>query len=107
MSWSDKVNNVLGACTSGGAFGEFVIHTPTVGAAQSIRGIWSDVYLTVEPDTGIQIMSGEPNIGARLLDFETAPKKDDIIIRRGVNYRIRVPEPDGEGGVTLVLEKVK
>jgi len=108
MSWADKVNNVLGACTSPGAFGESVIHSPQSGGDdQILKGIWSDTYLSVEPETGIQIMSSEPNIGFRARDFLTDPKKNDIITRKTIDYYVRSIEPDGQGGVTLILERIK
>jgi len=107
MSWGDKVNNVLGICTSSGAFGQNLTHSPKCGAADQIfKGIWADTYLAVEPETGIQIMSSEPNIGARLIDFLTPPVKHDIFYKGAVEYRARALEPDGEGGVTILLEKV-
>ena len=106
MSWADKVNNVLGICTSAGAFGQDLTHTTQGGASQVFKGIWSDVYLTVEPETGIQIMSSEPNIGARLKDFTNPPAKHDSFYKGEVEYRARAIEPDGEGGITIVLEKV-
>lgn len=105
MSWDSKVQNLLGHCTSEAAFGAEVQHIPAVGATQLLQGIWSDVYLSVNPEDGVQVMSAQPNIGARLSDFVTAPNKGDIMVRSGQRYIIRAVEPDGEGGVTLVLEK--
>lgn len=107
MAWDSKVHNLLGACTSSSAFGEEITHLPKVGAPQTLQGIWSDVYASADPETGLSVMSSEPNVGVRLVDFIRKPEQGDIIVRRGERYSIRVPQPDGEGGATLVLEKVK
>lgn len=105
MSWESKVEKLLGHCTSDAAFGVSVIHTPDGGSPQALNGIWSDVYISVDPTDGAQIMSSDPNIGFRLSDFDVAPKKGDTIQKSGVNYIVRAVEPDGEGGTTLVLER--
>lgn len=105
MAWEDRAHRLLGHCTA--TFGGDCVHAPENFPRQSFTGIWSDVYVTADPDTGLQVMTSDPNIGVRLADFSRPPKKNDQIIRRDVYYFIRAIEPDGEGGATLVLEKVK
>ena len=108
MGWESKVNRLLGHATSGPFFGQPFTHRPASGPDQAFAGVWSDAYMTADPDTGVQVMSSEPNVGVRLADFAVAPVKNAIIIKNatGVQYRIRAVEPDGEGGALLVLEKV-
>lgn len=106
MSWDSKVQNLLGHCTSEAAFGGNLTHVPIIGPAQIFKGIWSNTYLSVDPTEGIQVMSSDPNVGIRLSDFAREPRKDDKIIRGSETYFIRSIERDGEGGATLVLEKV-
>lgn len=106
MAWEDMANNVMGACTNAFKTKVPITHRPAAGDDQEFKGIWSDVYLSAEPETGIQIMTSDPNIGARLKDFDVAPKKHDIFIKDEVQYRARALEPDGEAGVVIVLEKV-
>lgn len=106
MAWEDRVHNLLGHCTS--TFGrDDITHAPVDWTAQAIRAIWSDTYISVDPETGVQVMSSDPNIGVRLADFNRQPKKNDTIKKGTVEYRIRAVEPDGEGGAVLVLEKIK
>lgn len=107
MSWNSRIQSLLGACTSPAAFGEDLIHSPQSGPEQTLKGIWSDTYISIEPESGIQIMGSDPNAGFRLTDFTTPPRKNDTITRGSVDYTVRAVEPDGEGGTTLVLEKVK
>lgn len=103
--WEDRVHNLLGHCTA--TFGGDCIHAPENFPRQTFEGIWSEVYITADVDTGLQISTADPNIGVRLSDFNRQPKNGDTIIRKGIYYQIRALEPDGEGGATLVLEKVK
>lgn len=103
--WEDRVHNLLGHCTA--TFGGDCVHAPENFPRQNFEGIWSDVYITADPDTGLMVSTSEPNIGVRLADFNRPPKKGDKIIRKNIHYFIRALEPDGEGGATLVLEKVK
>lgn len=109
MSWDSKVQNLLGHCVSESAFGSEITHLPKIGQAQAFNMIWSDVYLAVNPQDGVTVQSSDPNVGARLTDFKTQPQKGDRIKRRKDGedryYIVRAVEPDGEGGVTLVLEK--
>lgn len=105
MAWEDRVQNLLGHCTA--TFGGDCVHAPENFPRQVFQGIWSDVYITADPETGMMVSTSDQNIGVRLSDFDRAPKKNDLIIRRSVEYRIRALEPDGEGGATFVLEKVK
>lgn len=105
MSWESKVESLLGHCTSEAVFGGEFTHIPRVGPAQAFKGVWSESYLAVDPENGIQVMSSDPNVGVRLSDFRTKPGKGDAIIRKGIRYFIRELQPDGEGGSTLILEK--
>lgn len=106
MGWEDKVHGLLGAAKN--TFGGGYTHVPKpTGISFDFEGIWSDVYVAVDPETGMQVMSSDPNVGIRISDFPVKPKKNDFIIRRGVQYRIRAFEQDGEGGATLVLEAIK
>ena len=97
----------MGACTNAFKTKVPITHRPVVGDDQEFKGIWSDVYLSVEPESGLQVMSSDPNIGARLKDFVVAPKRLDVFIKDGVEYRARALEPDGEAGIVIVLEKVQ
>lgn len=107
MGWNKKVENLLGACTRTGAFGDDTMtHQPAGGTAQTFNGIWSNQYLEADPETGMTIMSDDPNVGARVSDFNFEPVKGDTITYKGQSYTVRSPEKDGEGGITLVLEKV-
>lgn len=107
MDWDNKVQKLLGHCTSRAAFGTLVTHIPKIGSTQDLRGVWDDTYLVVNPEDGVAVMSSDPQVGFRESDFKTKPQKGDVLQRRGKRYFVRAIEPDGQGGVTLILEKEK
>jgi DNA gyrase inhibitor GyrI len=107
MGLESKVQNLLGHAKSAAFFGGEYTLIPEMGEEQAFTGIWSDIYITADPDTGVQVMSSEPNVGVRLSDFIILPAKNALIKKGEVRYKIRAVEADGEGGATLVLEKVK
>lgn len=106
MGWENKVNNLLDRCVSPAAFGISVTHIHNVGGSQVLNGVWSDIYATTDPE-GLSIMSSDPNIGFKVADLDNYPTKSSIIVKSGKRYLVRAIEPDGEGGVTLVLEEEK
>lgn len=107
MGWEDKVNRILGHCTRGTAFGVPVIHAPINGNQQSLMGVWSNEYQVIDENQSIPVMSSNPTIGFRTIDFNNYPKIKDYIIKGDITYFVRSIEPDGEGGITLILEKKK
>lgn len=59
--------------------------------------IYDNEMLTVDPDTGAEILSRQPMIQAQTSDFIHAPDKGDKIIINGVRYQIIDHVPDGTG----------
>lgn len=92
-------------------FGEPVTYQPRVGSAYEIAvtdgsgGIFEAVTQLVDPDTGAVTLSNQPNIYFRLADLKTEPQNGDRITVRGVTYKILEPQYDGQGGVTIRLQK--
>ena len=92
-------------------FGDPVIYIPRTGPAYEIAvadgagGIFEAVTQLVDPDTGAVTISNQPNIYIRLSDLQAAPTNGDRLTVQGVTYRIVEPMFDGQGGVTLRLQK--
>lgn len=92
-------------------FGEPVTYIPRTGSAYEIAfadgagGIFEAVTQLVDPDTGAVVISQQPNIYIRLSDLQAEPQNGDRLTVRGVTYKILEPQFDGQGGVTLRLQK--
>lgn len=105
MSWKTKTDLLMRHCTSSVAFGEPLTFAPVIGVAQVINGIWSDTYLSVNPSDGIEVMSNDPNLGAKISDFLQIPVRKDIFFRGTARYEVREVQPDGESGVIIILDE--
>lgn len=88
-----------------------IIYVPRIGAPYSISvangagGIFEATTQLVDPDTGALTISNQPNVYFKLADLQAEPQNGDRITARGVTYRIVEPMFDGQGGVTLRLNK--
>jgi hypothetical protein len=105
--WEEDVTAAMRACTE--VFGEGagnVTYTHLGGEAYTLNGIWDADSIRVDPDTGVQIISNQPMISFALADMQAQPDNNDLLTARGVNYRVREPEFDGQGTVTLMLYRV-
>ena len=80
-----------------------VLYAPRGGDAVEVRGIFDRSYVRVD--------AGEPGISSRgpavfllLADLPSDPETDEPTITvAGVSYRVTEAEPDGQGGVRLLL----
>lgn len=93
------------------AFGDAVTYIPRVGSAYELAvtdgtgGIFEAVTQLVDPDTGAVTLSNQPNIYFRLADLKAEPQNGDRIKVNGITYKILEPQYDGQGGVTIRLQK--
>lgn len=95
------------ASVTGGPLGGPVTYTPGVGAAVDVRGVFDALYVKVDAgNTGVS--SSGPAVFLRLSDLPSDPS-DDVAARvtvAGTQYKVREAEPDGIGGVHLLLQEV-
>lgn len=103
MTWQAAVNRILDA--SNRVFGESVIYTPDGGQPFSITGIFDVAHIEVDPDTGAAVTSAEPVLGLKRDDLAAEPKPRDSVTVRGIQYRIVDKQPDGQGGINLILKR--
>jgi len=83
--------------------GGLVTYAPADGEPVEVTGIFDRAY--VRADVGQAGVSGAgPAVFLRLSDLPADPENDDPTITvEGVAYRVREAEPDGQGGVRLLL----
>lgn len=83
-----------------------VIYTPGAGAAVTVRGVYDAAYVKV--DVGhAGVSSSGPAVFLRLSELPSNPSDDAAakVTRAGVDYKVRESEPDGQGGVLLLLQR--
>lgn len=77
-----------------------------------IEAIFRDANVTVPVSDGLEFASVAPRLGVILSDLPGPPAVDDEVdippspVRLGGTYQIKSKEPDGEGMVELVLQKL-
>ena len=81
--------------------------TITVGDnTATVRGLFDDTCEIVDPETKIRVLTDD----ARVTIWEnhvpfSVRSTSGIVTIDGVNYKIRVWEPDNEGLITIYLDK--
>lgn len=108
MTWETKTEKLLDVCmnTFGvGTEGTFT-YVPKTGSSYAVRGVFTNEYVEVNPDTHAGVMSNIPVLGIKLSDLSRYPIKGDGAIVKGVTYSIVEVEPDRQGGAKLILQKV-
>lgn len=94
------------AKVTGGPTGGPVTYTPGVGEAVMVRGVFDALYMKVDAgNTGVS--SSGPAVFLALSDLPSDPC-DDLDARvtvAGTEYKVREAQPDGVGGVHLLLQE--
>lgn len=89
-----------------GILGGTVTYTPGVGAPKDVSGIFDAAYVNVEAgEAGVS--SSSPAVFLRLADLPSDPRVDAAVrvTVAGVIYRKREAQPDGQGGILLLLHR--
>lgn len=87
--------------------GETVTYTPGEGDAVEVTGIFDAVYTRVDAGQAGVSTSG-PSVWLLLADLPTgaADDEDATVTVAAVEYAIKESEPDGKGGLRLLLKKL-
>lgn len=90
-------------------FGEVApaLYTPTVGVPYSVPLVFDALTERVDPDTGVAVLSNQPEIGVRLSQMQALPVQGDRVVIRGITYQVVEPTFDGQGTATLRLHRVR
>lgn len=84
-----------------------VTYTPGVGVAVAVRGVFDALYVKAEAGE-VGVSSAGPAVFLRLTDLPSSPETDldARVTVDGQEYRRREVQPDGQGGVLLLLHEV-
>lgn len=96
----------VNATVIGGPTGGPVTYTPGVGATVNVRGVFDALYVKVDAGNA-GVSSSGPAVFLRLSDLPSDPS-DDLSARVTVGvteYKVREAQPDGMGGVHLLLQE--
>lgn len=100
------VDNVLKTSTR--VFGEEVKFFPVSGGVFKFNAIFDNAYQAVDPDTEEIISANQSLLGVNLNDIKgNEVFKEDVFEVRGKKYRVIDVQEDGQGGATVLIQKVR
>lgn len=89
-----------------GILGGAVVYAPGTGAAVTVQGVFDAAYVRVDlGQSGVSSVG--PAVFLRLEDLPSSPDADSAcrVTVAGVTYLAHTVEPDGLGGVRLLLTR--
>ncbi len=105
MGWKDLSAGVNDACLETFGEEEEVVYTPAGGSPIPVDGIYDEDYVAVDPESGLEVSSAQPNIFLRRADLSADPGKNDVVTLRGRTFKVIDWHPDSEGGGIAVLHE--
>jgi hypothetical protein len=104
VDFRDRVDRILKSSTK--TFGEQVTYYPKVGGVVQIQAIFDHDYQAIDPNTEQVISANQPALGVNLNDIKFSPAQGDQVKIRNVTYRVVDAREDGQGGATLLLNRL-
>lgn len=109
MSWLDEADALIAEAME--SFGEAVAFEAPVMVDPATpfggRGKFDAAHEAVDVGGEAGVSSTTPVLTVRLADFVTAPRDGSRLTVRGERYEVYDPQPDGQGGVKLLLKTLK
>lgn len=106
MSWLEEADGLIDEAME--AFGEpAAFEAPVVvkpGTPFGGRGKFDEAHDAVEIGGEAPVSSSAPVLTVRLADFAVVPVQGNRLTVRGKRFEIWDPQPDGQGGLRLVLK---
>lgn len=104
MAFRDAMDRVAGAVTRHLGEGD-ISYVRGRGSAITIRAVFQDSHLEVDPTTGGVISVQQPEMLIRNADLPFAPRAGDAVAVRGTTYRVVDVQPDGNAATLLRLNR--
>ena len=107
--WEQIVDRAMQACIDvfgDGAASVIITHLEGITEPYAIDGIFEAQSELVDPNTGMKVMSNQPQISFRVSQLQQMPDVDDEFLIRGILYRADSPVFDGHGTVTVPLGRI-
>lgn len=71
----------------------------------TVRGLFDDTFEIIDPETRTRVLSDDARVTVWEADIPFSVKKSGITITiGGKDYKLRIWEPDNQGGITLYLD---
>ena len=103
-NFKNLVDGLLGRTIQ--AFGEEVIYKPSKGGEYRLCGVFDRNFEQVDPDSHVVIASNIPMLGVNLNDMFEKPTQGDLVEIEDEIFKVVDSQEDGQGGASLILQKV-
>ena len=103
MGWLDIATRIQTAGQT--VFGETVTFTPNGGTPATVTGVFDAEHAYQELIGEALIETTRPIVVVRSAAFSPTPVRGDAISVRSTNYKVIEIQPDGQGDLSLILEK--
>ena len=87
-------------------FGEPVNYRPKKGGPYTLHGVFDRNFVQVDPDTEAVIASNVPSLGINLNEMHEKPEQGDEVRIYDEYFVVTDSQEDGQGGATLILQKI-
>jgi len=105
--YEDRINHLI--TTSMSTFGQDITFRPLGGSDFTMKAIFDESFLAVDPNSGAAVQSLESKIAVKVSDItdqiSRVPGKGDQVVISSVVYRIVEYMPDGKGSADIILRK--
>ena len=106
MGWADHVAAIDSAVQR--HMGDALEYRTGYGEVFALVGVFDAAYVRVDGGGEAGVSTVGPVLFARVIDLpaDYADDRDANVIVSGVEYRVHEVQPDGQGGVLLLLHRV-
>ncbi len=105
MTFEESTNLVLESCLA--IFGEAAFYLPAGQNKKTekipLRVVFDQTFQMLDVDTGTMVQSTQSRAGFKRDAITCEPRTGDQLLVRNKNYRIVESQPDGQGGVDVLL----
>lgn len=86
------------------AFGDSAEYAPVSAPSYPLAGVFTNAHTEVQPGQS-GYSTTRPAFDVRLADMEDEPRQRDRLTVGGVEYEVWDHQPNGQGGIRLLLRK--
>lgn len=86
--------------------GESVCYRPRVGGVHTIKAVFDEKAINIDPDTEEFVSSNDPKIGIKLCDLPHTPQEGDRVDIGKRVYEVKDIREDGQGGAEIFMFRI-
>jgi hypothetical protein len=86
-------------------FAEAVTYEDLDGVSYALKGIFDHEFQAVDVESGAEITSTQPVLWTQTSKLRKEPRTNDIVIIRGIRFKVVDNQPDGTGVSMLFLNR--